>query len=362
MNTPTADKKLLYIAGAKPSYPRNTMALKMLREKFTLYEITSTAGSYFLRFPQVALKFIFSRKNVDAIYVGFMGHPLVVLARLFSRQPIIFDVFISLYDSICLERRVVSPDSLLGKIIFLCDKVACQLSDVVIVDTATHAAWFTKTFNLPPKKIKVFYICADETLFRPQPSAREARYMDKFVVEFHGGFIPLQGVEFIIRAAEKLKDQSEIFFRFLGNGRDLPMAKKLAQELKLANIEFIDDFVPLEKVPKFINESDVALGIFGLPEKTTRVVPNKAYEALACHKPLVTADTVAAREIFRDRENVLFCKAGDPADLAAKILALHNDPALRVALTKRGAETFAKVCNYGERRDYLTKIVSETIK
>lgn len=354
--------KILFIAGAKPSYPRNAGALKMLREKFEVSEITSAASTYFLRFPQVALKFIFSRKNVDAIYVGFMGHPLVVLARLFSRKPIVFDVFISLYDSICLERRTVAQGSLLGKMIFLCDKIACQLSDVVIVDTATHAEWFAKTFNLPPEKIKVFYICADETLFKPQTIERDAKYADKFVVEFHGGFIPLQGVEFIIRAAEKLKDRSEIFFRFLGRGRDLPAAKKLAQKLAVVNIEFIDDFVPLEKVPTFINESDIALGIFGLPEKTARVIPNKAYEALACHKPLITADTVAAREIFRDRDNVLFCKAGDPADLAAKILELRNDPALRVALAERGSETFAKVCNYDERRDYLAKIINETIK
>ena len=332
----------------------------MLRETFDVVEITSSAGGYLWRFPIAALKLIFAKKSgVDAIYLGFMGHPLVFLAKAITKKPVIFDVFISLFDSICLERKTVGLDSLPGKLIFWLDKTACRLADVVIVDTAAHARWFSETFSLPPEKIKVFYICADADLFRP---AAKTERKGEFVMEFHGGFIPLQGVEHIVKAAKILENRPGIKFRFLGKGMTLETARGLSEKLGLKNVEFIEEFVPIEKVPVFINESDVALGIFGTVGKTFRVIPNKAFEALACGKPLITCQTAAAGEMLKDGENALLCRAGDSIDLADKILKLKNDAGLRRRLAENGLKTFQKFCDFNERKEQLAAIVLSTIK
>ena len=52
------------------------------------------------------------------------------------------------------------------------------------------------------------------------------------------------------------------------------------------------------------------------------MIPNKAFQALACGTPLVTADTPAARELLVDGESALLVPAGDPEALAAAVRRL----------------------------------------
>ena len=59
------------------------------------------------------------------------------------------------------------------------------------------------------------------------------------------------------------------------------------------------------------------------------MIPNKAFQALACGAPLITADTAAARELLADGQNALLVPAGDPPALAAAIRRLLGDPRAR---------------------------------
>ncbi len=56
------------------------------------------------------------------------------------------------------------------------------------------------------------------------------------------------------------------------------------------------------------------------------MIPNKAFQAIACGTPLVTADTPAARELLVDGESALLVPPGDPRALAAAIRRLAADP------------------------------------
>lgn len=147
---------------------------------------------------------------------------------------------------------------------------------------------------------------------------------------FHGKYIPLQGVEYIIRAAHLLKEE-DVTFTLIGNGQTFPMVKKLAEELDLANITFVER-VPFEQLPGMLRSQDICLGIFGNTAKAARVIPNKIYEAAALGKVIITADTPAIRELFTDGENIILCRRSDPGDIAKKIILLKNDSQLRARI------------------------------
>ena len=59
------------------------------------------------------------------------------------------------------------------------------------------------------------------------------------------------------------------------------------------------------------------------------MIPNKAFQALACGTPLVTADTPAARELLVDGESALLVPPGDPEALAAAVRRLAGEPSWR---------------------------------
>jgi glycosyltransferase involved in cell wall biosynthesis len=86
--------------------------------------------------------------------------------------------------------------------------------------------------------------------------------------------------------------------------------------------------------------SDVCLGIFGTSPKASRVIPNKVFDALAAARPVITADTSAAREALAHRDTAWLCPAGDPAALAEAIVELQRDPVLRFDLARRGNVLF----------------------
>jgi glycosyltransferase involved in cell wall biosynthesis len=93
-------------------------------------------------------------------------------------------------------------------------------------------------------------------------------------------------------------------------------------------------WVDYERLPGELHRAGCALGIFGTSDKTRRVIPNKAFQALACGVPLVTADTPAARELLADGESAALVPPGDAHALAETLRRLAADP----ALTRRIAE------------------------
>jgi glycosyltransferase involved in cell wall biosynthesis len=70
------------------------------------------------------------------------------------------------------------------------------------------------------------------------------------------------------------------------------------------------------------------------------VIPNKAFQALACGAPLVTADTPAARELLTDGQDALLVPPGDPTALANALRRLESDDALRERIGRAGLETY----------------------
>ena len=264
--------------------------------------------------------------DVSTIVVTFPGHHLIPLAWILTRFPrkkLIFDVFISVSDTLVSDRRKFSWWNPVAWFLYLVDFVSCHLADEILIDTKAHGQFFTRRFLLKPSRVRVVYLEARKDLFFPSSNPPAHRSLDEggspnCEVFFYGSYIPLQGIEYILGAAKILESNNSIHFTLVGSGQTYPEMRKKAEELNLSNVTF-KKFVPLEDLPDLIRNSDVCLGIFGIGGKTQRVIPHKVYDAVACGIPVITADTPAIHEKFTDGKEVILCRAGDSEDLAEKI-------------------------------------------
>ncbi len=217
--------------------------------------------------------------------------------------------------------------------------MSSRFASLVLLDTEEHISLFRQRLDLTVTKFRRIFVGTDEDVFYPRKSEGKT---SQFTVLFYGSMIPLQGVEFIIRAGALLRDE-QIEFRIIGPqaSTGFAQARTLADQLKADNIRF-QDGVPYETLPDLIAEADICLGIFGTTEKAKSVIPNKAFEAIAMAKPLITGDSPAAREVFTSGQNVLLCQMGSPEALADAIRTLMNDDAFRQNIAKAGYKLFTE--------------------
>ena len=185
----------------------------------------------------------------------------------------------------------------------LVDRAAFRAADLVVADTEAHAAFFRRVFGLPDERVDVALVGAEEALFRPglaaaravpgalrreadpaprprdDPRGRRARPGD-----------PLQGRRATASSAPLLDDRPP-------------------------NVEHVH-WIPYAELPDAYRAPGARSGSSARATKAARVIPNKAFQALACACPVITADTPAARELLTDGVDALLVPPGDPDALA----------------------------------------------
>jgi glycosyltransferase involved in cell wall biosynthesis len=266
-------------------------------------------------------------RDAEALIVGYPGHfDLPAAKRVARGRPVVFNPLVSLYDTLVDDRRRFRRGSPGAGVIHLVDRRAFRRADLVVADTDAHAMFFRHEFGLAADRLEVCFVGAEDRIFRPgwQPEA-------PFHALFVGKLIPLHGLETILAAAALAP---EIPFRVVGSGQLEPLLDD-----RPANVEWIP-WVEYDDLPGEIQSAGCALGIFGIGAKAARVIPNKAFQAIACGTPLVTADTPAARELLTNGSDAMLVPPGDAAALAAAVRHLATDPGLAAGIGAAGRETY----------------------
>lgn len=350
-----APLRLLYAGAYKPDYARTRMLLKGLKLHGIAVDTVNIRqprlGKYFRLWQAMRRR----GGDHDAVLIGFPGHLVVPIAWLATRgkkMPIIFDAFTSLFDAMTSARQQVRPWSLRGARYFFLDWLACRLADAVLLDTRAHADYLAQLVHVRREKFAVVYVGSDLPEF--PPAVALAGPADTFLINFHGHYSPFHGVDVIVRAA-KLLESEPIHFRLIGRGQEYPEVSRLAQALHVTNVTFIPD-VDSAALSGYIGQSDLCLGVFG-GGKQRPVIPNKIYEALALGKPILTARLPAMDELFTPEVHVAYCQPNDPADLAAQILRLKNNPAGRHRLAVAGHRLYQEYLTPRSIGKALTSII-----
>lgn len=335
--------RLCFFGDFDQSYNRNKMLIEGARRVGAHVQVCHTALRSKKKYLELWRSFRAIRSQCDAVVLGFSDDRfLPFVARLITwGKLLVWDTNYSVYDNWVFDRRLVRPRSLKALYHWLLDWCSCRCVDVLILDFDTHIAYFGRTFGVPARQCIRVNGSADTSVFHPLP----VRAPDNmFHVEYHGKYIPVQGVDVIIRAAKLLMHEPNIRFTLIGDGQEAKNVKNLAASLGVTNVEFLP-FLPLEQLPPYIAAADVCMGLIGDVPRVARTVANKVYEAAAMGRVSINADVPAIREIFTDGVDVVLVRQGDPEDLAKKILMLKHDPALVARLSTGARSTFERACS-----------------
>lgn len=259
--------------------------------------------------------------QIDAVIIGVLCKVL--------RLRLAVDFFVSLHETVVVDRGLVGSRSPVAAVLRRCDAWAARLADVVLTDTPQDADYFAAATATPRTKWHVVWVGADPQVFTERPDVA----VEPRSVLFYGTYIPLQGIEHIVRASLLMPRDWRI--RLVGSGQLRPDIERLVGQTG-APVEIVDQ-VPEAQLPGLIASSMVCLGVFGSGDKTRRVIPNKVFQCMAVGRPIVTGDTDAVAGLGTAVERV---PVADPAAIAAAVQKLMDDPVRREALARRARQTF----------------------
>lgn len=262
-------------------------------------------------------------RSIDALLVGYPGYFDLWSARV-HRRPVVFNAMVSLYDTMVDDRARFAPRSFAAQALRTLDRSALRSADRVVADTDANAAYLADYAGIP--KPAVCFVGAEERLFKPQWQPPE-----QFTALFVGKLIPLHGLEVILEAARILPD---VRFRMIGSGQ----LESLLRD-RPANVEHVP-WVDYPELPGEYGRAGCALGVFGATAKAQRVIPNKAFQALAVGTPLITASTDAVSELLLDGRDALLTESTGEA-VAVAIQRLR-DPDYAKQIGREGRRTFER--------------------
>ena len=332
------------------------------RDDATNYKSPVRTAAFLFSFVVRSLRLFFKLwrvGHVDAVIVGYPGYfdlPLVKVYAAIKRLPLLFNVHISLYETLVEDRAYFDRHALMGRLLKWYDKLLFRLADAVIVDTQAHGDYFARTYDLPSGKFARVFIGADAE-FQPLPFEENGHCN----VLFYGTFIPLQGIEHIIAAASILQDSRDVRFKLIGRGQTKEQALQQARSLGCANIEFVD-WVTRAELAQEIARADICLGgQFGTTQKADLVIGYKCFQMLAMKKTVIVSNSTGNRELLTHGEDCLMCQAGDGKSLAEAILTIKDDPQRRRALARNAWRRFNDQCRPQRIGETLLQIAREQL-
>lgn len=300
----------------------------------------------FLRLIKAMLSAIYSHARILARYLkmvrpkfAYLPYPSTFLLFIFSLLPkksrpelLVADVFISLYDTVVLDRALFSKKSWAAKLLRWIERRACNCADILVVDTEENKKFLCSLFKLSEAKVVAIPLATDEENFKFKPYQSDA---DACRVLFIGTLVPLHGIATILEAIRLLSSDPRIHFKLIGDGQDAHLVEQW-QNQHGRIFEWERKWQSSSQLAAEIARADICLGIFGHGDKTQRVCPFKIYAYAAVGRPIITGHTewlVNARTYPGD-EIIAGVAVNDPVALAKKISDLAMQPEERIRLAK----------------------------
>ncbi len=225
-----------------------------------------------------------------------------------------------------------------GKIIDLLEKIELALykdcHKVIAVTDAFKRNLISR--GIEESKIEVITNGSNLDLFYPRDKdeklLEKLNLKNKFIVGYIGTHGMAHSLDFIVNSIKDIKDK-DIHFLFIGDGAVKENIVKIAKDLDLKNITFLNS-IKKEDVPRYLSICDVSLAPLKKSDTFKTVIPSKIFEASAMQKPTLLGVEGQAQEIIEKYNAGLYFEPENKDDFLEKIAILKNQKDAYIELQK----------------------------
>lgn len=254
----------------------------------------------------------------------FAGVSALIVSRL-KGVPFIFEIR-DLWPKFAVEMKVLTNSRLI-KLAEALEKFLYNKADHFIINSPGFLPHLL-SFNISEDKIHLIQNGVDTNMFRPGEKNNDFRaefdLENKFVVMYAGSHGQANSLHTVIEAARILKENNDIMFLLIGDGKKKNELIELKNSYGLNNVMLINA-QPKERMPEICRAADVCLAILEKHEAFKTVYPNKVFDYMAVERPTIIAIDGVIREVVEKAGAGVFVEPENPQALADLVLNLRND-------------------------------------
>ena len=299
-------------------------------------------------FLSTVLAPFYCRGKFDAIFV-FEPSPITVglpaiLLKWIKKAPILFWVLDLWPDSLAATRTITSPFILrwISRLV----NFIYKRCDLILVQSQGFVA-HVQQFGIAENRVKYFPSWAEDFYqpTRAEPSA-VLPLPQGFRVMFAGNIGAAQDFGTILDAAELLKDDPEIHWIIVGDGRMSEWVRQQVVARALSgNVHLLGRY-PVKVMPQFFAQADALLVSLVRAPIFALTIPGKIQSYLACGRPIIAMLDGEGARIVREAEAGITCPAEDAAALAEAVRVMrHQSLDMREAMGRKGRQYYEE--NFG---------------
>jgi len=281
----------------------------------------------FVGFLVVCSVLILLIRDVDVVYATStpltVGVPALVGKR-FRKLPFVFEVR-DQWPEIPIELGILRNKILISVLLRL-ERLIYKHSRAIVALSPGQAEGVRQVAG-EGKPIRVIPNCCDLQLFRPELDGSEVRrergWADKLVLLHAGAMGKVNSLEFVIRAAERLRGYEDVLFVLVGDGKDRPRLERMVAEQHLHNVCILPA-VPKHELPRLYAGADVGLVIIGNFPIIEHNSANKFFDSLSAGKPILLNYSGWQRDLIESHQVGFGTRLCDLDEFVEKVKLLRS--------------------------------------
>jgi glycosyltransferase involved in cell wall biosynthesis len=264
-----------------------------------------------------SFKTLLIKEKFDVLFVNqlspvMMGIPAILYKNKHNRKMLLY--CLDLWPD-SLAAGGIKESSIIYKMFKKISKWIYSSADSIAVTSSMFKEYYKKTLGMNTDNVIHLPQYAEDLFSESVEVTKE----NKFNFVLAGNIGDMQSVDTIIKAANELRERSDITFHIVGDGSKLEECKFLSKELGLENILYYGRR-PVNEMPQYYGLADAMLITLKNNKNISYTLPGKVQSYMAASKPIIGAINGEANQVITDAKCGFVCSAENYKELANLIV------------------------------------------